>query len=469
MADDANFFEQRSNVTPLAVVRQRTPAEPEMSPYSDDTLALRFSLQHKDELRYVAAWGRWLQWTGSKWENDTTLNVYDRARALCREVALETEKPGIQRDLTSGRTIASVEKLARSDRRHAATVDQWDFDPWLLNTPDGIINLHTGTTLPHDPAQHMTKITSVGPSEGCPMWMDFLDRVTAGNGSLQGYLQRVCGYALTGTTTEHALFFAFGTGRNGKGVFLNTITNIMGDYACVAPIETFTATQQDKHETGLAFLRGARLVAAQETEEGRNWAENKIKALTGGDPITARYMRQDFFTFTPQFKLFIAGNHKPGLRNVDEAIRARLHLIPFDVTIPEAERDPLLPEKLKAEWPGILDWMITGCLDSQAVRLKAPDAVKQATADYFEAEDATALWLSEFCIQGKQLWSASAQLYASWKVWAEKAGEAVGSQKRFGQNLLGRGFKDERGTDGKRGFRGIGFKPLSDNGRWGNQ
>src|SRR6185436_7282942 len=142
-------------------------------------------------------------------------------------------------------------------------------------------------------------------------------------------------------------------GRNGKGVFLNTVTRIMGDYACVSPIETFTATQQDKHETGLAFLRGARLVTAQETEEGRNWAENKIKSLTGGDPITARFMRQDFFTFTPEFKLVIVGNHKPGLRNVDEAIRRRFHLVPFTVTIDEEKRDTDLPEKLKAEWPGI--------------------------------------------------------------------------------------------------------------------
>ena len=168
---------------------------------------------------------------------------------------------------------------------------------------------------------------------------------------MQAYLRRIAGYCLTGSVSEHALFFLHGPGGNGKGVLVNTITDISGNYATVASMDTFTASQTDRHPTDMAMLRGARLVTAQETEEGRCWAESKIKSLTGGDPVTARFMRQDFFTYQPTFKLVIVGNHRPGIRNVDDAMRRRLHLIPFTYKPPRPDKD--LPERLKAERPGI--------------------------------------------------------------------------------------------------------------------
>ena len=234
------------------------------------------------------------------------------------------------------------------------------------------------------------------------------------------FLQRVAGYALTGITREHALFFLYGVGANGKTTFLNAITGALGDYCRNAPIETFTATQSERHPTDLAGLRGARLVTAVETEEGRRWAESKIKALTGGDKISARFMRQDFFEYAPQFKLLIAGNHKPGLRSVDEAIRRRLHLIPFTVTIPPAERDPDLPNKLKAESAGILQWMIEGCLQWQQRGLAPPGIVTAATAAYLEAEDSMAAWISDCCEIDPNHWESGACLFASWSTWATK-------------------------------------------------
>ena len=191
------------------------------------------------------------------------------------------------------------------------------------------------------------------PSGDCPRWLQFLDEITGGNVELQQFLQRIAGYSLTGSTREHALFFAYGTGGNGKGVFLNTLSAILADYAAVAPMEAFIATQGERHPTDLAGLRGARLVTSQETEEGRRWAESKIKALTGGDPITARFMRQDFFTYPPTFKLVIAGNHKPALRGVDEAIRRRFHLVPVH-RHDRQTRTAIFPKSCKPEWPGIL-------------------------------------------------------------------------------------------------------------------
>jgi putative DNA primase/helicase len=434
--------------------------------FTDEALALTFAGLHEPDLRYVADWGRWLEWRDGRWRFENTLLAFSYARQVCRESAERAVqviggKPAerIAAGVASASTVAAVERLAKADRRLAATVDQWDSDPDLLNTPSGVVHLVADGVHPHRREYFCTKMTATGPApEGtpCPLWLAFLNRVTNGDAELIRYLQVVAGYMLTGSTKEYALFFAYGTGRNGKGVFINTLTSIMGDYATVASMETFTASRHPQHPTDLAALRGARLVTAQETEQGRHWAESRIKALTGGDPITARFMAKDFFTYTPTFKLFIAGNHKPGLRSVDEAIRARFHLVPFTVTIPAEERDPDLPEKLKADWPAILRWMIYGCMMWRAEGLRKPAAVQSATDEYLAMEDAFALWLEDASSPSTMGFETTADLFASWKLWAERAGETVGSQKQFSQTLEARGFarKPQAGT-GKAGFTGL--------------
>jgi putative DNA primase/helicase len=424
-------------------------------------LALRFAERHADRLRYVAAWRKWIIWDGTCWRFDDTLHAFDLVRRACREVANECGKPKIAVAIASAKTVAAVERLAKSDRRIAATTDQWDADPWLLNTPGGVIDLHNGDMRPQRSGDYMTKVTGVAPDRGCSIatWLRFLDRATGGDSALVAFLQRIAGYSLTGSTQEHALFFLYGTGANGKSTFLNALTGCLGDYQRTSAIETFTATTSDRHPTDLAGLRGARLVTAVETEEGRRWAESKIKSLTGGDPISARFMRQDFFEFTPAFKLVIAGNHRPGLRSVDEAIRRRFQLVPFTVTIPLEERDQTLPERLKAEWPGILAWAIDGCLAWQAGGLASPDAVQTATAAYVEAEDALAAWIEDAGERDVNAWEASAVLFRSWKQWAERVGEYVGSLRKFSQRLEERGdsvgMRKGRDAVGQRGFYGL--------------
>jgi putative DNA primase/helicase len=427
--------------------------------FSDDALALDFAGRHKDDLRYVAAWGRWLHFNGRHWKYDETLNVFDLVRVICREAAGRAEKCNIQTAIVSAKTVSAVERLARSDRRLAATIEQWDSDPMLLNTPGAVVNLRTGASRPPRPADYMTKITAVAPGGTCPTWEKFIGRITDGDTELAKFLQRVIGYSLTGLTTEHALFFCFGTGANGKSVLINTISWIALGYHRTAPIETFTQSSSERHPTDLAGLQGARIVTAIETEQGRRWAETRIKALTGGDPISARFMRQDFFEFTPQFKLLIAGNHKPSLRSVDEAMRRRFHLIPFNVTIRPGERDPDLAEKLKAEAPGILSWMIRGCLDWQREGLLPPSVVREATEAYLAAENAVANWIDECCDLDQNSWESSQALFASWVMWAQQAGEPIGTQKAFIQSLEAQGFTPARDRDENRkrlrGFRGL--------------
>ncbi len=453
--DDGSDFESPVDHDIVVDGAPRPPA------FSDDGLALAFTEQHRGELRYVAAWGRWLRWDGTKWRFDETLTTFDRARAVCREMSAKCDKKGMRMRLAEARTVAAVERLARSDRRHAATADQWDTDPMILNTPHGVVDLKTGDMRGHRRDDHLTKITAVGPGGDCPLWREFLDRVTAGDSDLQLFLQRMLGYALTGCTHEHAFFFLYGTGANGKTVLLSTASSLVGDYAMTAPIDTFIKGSVDRHPTELAGLRGARLVVATEIEEGRRWAESRIKAITGGDMVSARFMRQDFFEFMPAFKLVVAGNHRPGLRSVDEAIRRRMHLVPFTVTIPLGERDETLSEKLKDEWPGILEWMIAGCLDWQERGLAPPEAVRTATDEYLETEDAMSTWIAECCETLGTHYATSGELFASWKAWAERAGEFAGSQKRLSQNLQARGFEPKRqaGT-GRMGFLGISVVKL---------
>ncbi len=285
---------------------------------TDDALALSFSPDVTLRTGVTAPSGA-SGWHGrvTHWQSDETLLVTHLMRHICREVAFKASSHRLAAKLASSSTVNGVERLARSERRHASTSDEWDSDPWLVNTPGGVVDLRTGKLRPHDRADRMTKITTATPKGICPRWLAFLADTTRGDADLMSYLQRVIGYCLTGVTSAHAQFFLYGTGANGKSVFVNVITTILGDYAANAPMDTFMEARTDRHPTDLAGLRGARFVSSIETKQGRRWNESKVKAITGGDKVSARFMRQDFFEYVPQFKLVIAGNHKPSIRNVE--------------------------------------------------------------------------------------------------------------------------------------------------------
>ena len=414
---------------------------------SEDALALTFCEAYPQQ-RYVAAWSKWLVFDGARWRVDSTLHVFDRIRAHVRQ-AMGADDSSQARALLKSQAVAGIERLAKADRRYAATVDQWDADPWLINTPAGVVDLRTGQCTAHAAEHYLTKMTGGAPQDHCPKWMQFLADVTGGDGDYSAFLQRVAGYAATGSTVEHALFFLYGSGGNGKGTFLNTLEYVLGDYATTAPMETFTESRGDRHPTELAMLRGARLVIAQETEEGRAWAESRLKSLTGGDRIQARFMHQDFFEFTPLFKLLIAGNHKPRLRNVDVAMRRRLYLLPFTQRFTGEKCDRDLSNELKAEANGIMRWIVHGVERYLTLGLAPPAVVRDATAEYFAAEDLFDQWLAQCCERGRSYTETPTRLFKSWQAFAEAANERPGRSNQLAEKLEAAGFRRDRTMAGR--------------------
>ncbi|TIQ40898.1 MAG: hypothetical protein E5X49_21100 [Mesorhizobium sp.] len=427
---------------------------------TEDGAALTFAACFSDKLRYDHDAGIWYEWTGSHWRRNKTKIAFHWVRELARDLASSTAGQAAAA-VRKTSFAAGVERFAQADPCLAVTSEVWDVDPFLLGTPEGTVDLRSGSLIEADPDDHITKVTAVTPSftADCPLWLRFLNEATGNDPGMVRFLQQWCGYCLSGDIREHALVFVYGDGGNGKSVFMNTVAGIMADYATTAPMETFTASTGDRHPTDLAMLRGARLVTASETEEGKPWAESRIKSLTGGDAVTARFMRGDFFTYKPRFKLTIVGNHQPQLRNVDDAARRRFNIVPF--TCKPASPDRELEEKLKAEWPAILRWMINGYLDWQANGLVRPDSVADATAGYFADQDLLAQWLADECDcepGNSYKWEMTTKLFASWTVYCKAAGEAPGSMKSFTQAMLRHGLKQRR-TMTARGFEGIRLKP----------
>jgi putative DNA primase/helicase len=423
---------------------------------TEDSAAQEFVDLHGDGLRYCHTRGSWFHWDGICWKQDDTGRAFDFARKLARRLSEDQDER--KRYITNKTNFsAGVERFSKNDQTVAVTSEYWDRDLWLLGTPGGTVDLRTGALRPSSPEDGITKTTAVTPgNSGCPLWLNFLKEATNGDDGLIRFLQQWCGYSLTGVTWEHALLFVYGTGGNGKGVFLNTTAWVLKDYAAVSAMETFTASNNDKHPTDLAMLCGARLVTASETEAGRAWAEARIKQMTGGDPITARFMRRDFFTYVPQFKLTIIGNHKPTLNNVDEAARRRFNIVPF-IHKPSSP-DLQLPEKLLAEAAGILQWMIDGCLDWQKNGLVRPACVIEATEEYFSDQEVFPRWLEEECITGGTISEASSVLYRSWSEYARSLGAKPGTQADFKEGMRKAGFA-YRKRNNVREFCGVALKP----------
>jgi putative DNA primase/helicase len=427
---------------------------------TEDSAAQQFVELRGDDLKFCHTTDAWFRWNGMFWQKDETRLAFQWARQLARK--LSEDQAEAKRYITAKTSFAAgVERFAKGDEKVAVVMGYWDRDLWLLGTPGGTVDLRTGLLRPSAREDGITKVTLVVPSsEGCPRWLEFLEQATGGDKGLIRFMQQFCGYCLTGSTREQALVFVYGPGGNGKSVFINVVTAILNDYCRTSAMETFTASKNDRHPTEIAKLCGARLVTASETEQGRAWAETRIKQLTGGDKISAHFMRQDDFEFTPQFKLMIIGNNKPALQNVDDAARRRFNMVPF--IIQPATPDRELEQKLMTEAAGILQWMIDGCIDWQKNGLVRPDSVKAATEAYFSEQDLMGQWLEDCCDVNRTgnplIWDKSAELFESWSEYARKAGEEPGNKKSFGQMMARRGFEQYRESTA-RGYKFVRVRP----------
>lgn len=423
---------------------------------SEDLIALSFSTQYAATMRFDHDEGRWYEWDGTRWRSDKTERGFHYAREIGRRMG------DGKRNMCKASVASGAERFCRADPALAVTSEYWDQDPWQLGTPGGIIDLRDGTLLPSDPSCRITKLTAATPAAGVPKrWLAFLNDATGGDQEVIDFLQEWCGYGLTGDTREHALLFVHGGGGNGKSVFINTFTKLLGDYALTAAMETFTAAKGERHSTDVAMLKGARLVTASETEEGKAWAEARIKQMTGADPITARFMRRDNFTYIPQFKLTIIGNHAPVMHSVDEAMRRRFRIVPFDRKPTRPDRR--LEDKLREEWPQILQWMVEGCLRWQDKGLSHPTVMKAATEAYFEAQDVFGQWVSDNCQVGLREWEGTGKLYESWCRFAKANGEDTGTAKAFSSTMQKRGYTPGRMSDSSRAriFRGLSLNQVA--------
>lgn len=425
---------------------------------SENQLSRKFSNLYKNKLSYCPEWGKWLTFNGNYWETTRHLAI-----EYIRQTLEQSDMPEFRRRAS---TVKGIEYLAQSDPELISYTKDWDQNPYLLATPSGTVDLSTGKFRLSYPEDKITRITSISPEDvPIPLWTKFLSESTNNNQQFISYLQRISGYCLTGFIKEQALFFFYGSGGNGKGVFLNTIKSILGDYAISAPMGMFMDNKFDSHPTELALLRGARLVTAQETQEGKAWNETRIKALTGGDPITARFMHENFFEFQPTFKLLIAGNHEPQLKNIDDAIKRRFNKLPFDHKPPTVDLN--LSEKLISEYPGILHWMIQGCISWQNFNLSPPQIIIDSTEDYFEDQNNIQLWLNECCVLDPNYKTTSSKAFTSWCAWASRNHFRQGTDRTLKEQLLRCGIIynknipeiDSKGkTSRVRGYEGFKLK-----------
>lgn len=439
--------------------------------------AARFVRDHGERLRYVHDFGAWFIYTGSHWQRDETGEVLRLARqtaaGMLGEAAAiqddETRKATARHALrTENRSrLEAMVSLAQSDRRVAITQAALDTDPWLLTVRNGTLDLRVPDLREHRAADLITHCLPVpyDMEAECPTWSRFLDRIFENNRDLIGFLQRALGYTLTGHTREEALFLLLGRGENGKTTLLEAFRSLVQPLARSAAFETFLDSKAKSGQipNDVARLRGARFVTAVEADGERRFSEAIIKKMTSTDTITARFLNQEFFEFKPTFKLWLAANHRPIIRGTDHAIWRRIRLIPFNVTITKEERDENLADKLRAEHAGMLAWAVAGAYYWRTEGLGQAEAVTNATESYRADMDALGGFIEECCEVGPAFKASSADLYAAYKVWAERAGETVMTQRTLILRLRERDeierLKPCKVGEG-RGWSGIGVKPV---------
>lgn len=451
-------------------IDRRTPEtekpEPHKPEEDEDDAPYCSELELSDRLvaasKGILRWTPGLEWMrnmGTHWEKDDALSRFTEAKKVCRSAAVGMESAKLAAKVCAAATHSAILSLARSSDGIVTSVMQWDAHPMLLNTPAAVIDLTTGRQVKRD-GLLFTQLSGASPTKmATPVWDKFIGEVFDGDLAMVEFMQRMGGYSLTGSIKEQKLFFLHGNGANGKSVFLDVLRALGGTYSHNLPSEALMTSRHESHPTMLASLHGKRLAISSEIEESAHWAEARIKAMTGDETMTARYMRQDFFTFRVSHKHIIAGNFKPRLKGDDFAMVRRMVLIPFTQRFEGARRDNNLPEKLKAEYPGILAWFIEGARKWAEGGLAIPDAINEASREYMAEQDDIGLWVQSCCqvVPGNP--ELSSHLFASFNAWKSRNGEHAGSAKTFSQRLE-RAYTKKRSKHGEQ-FIGLRLVPFA--------
>lgn len=385
--------------------------------------------------------GEWMVFTEGNWRVDRLGTV--RHEILCLAEA-EVHDPDNRPSVLNSGFVSGTLKLAENMPRFSTVSEDWDQNPFLLGTPSGTVDLKTGEFRAAEEDDMISRSTSVDPAaiEDCPTFKAFMAFVTQNDAQLLRFLQRWLGYCLTGDMSEQKLVYLYGPGGNGKGVLIRVLLGILGDYARIVPESTLIA-RGNTHPNDLAILEGLRFAAATETETGSRWREGIVNQVTGADPMTARRMRGEFFTFQPQCKLMISGNTAPDHNRVNDAAKRRFKVVEMQARVTEDQVNLRLDADLRAEYPGILRWLINGCLAWQEQGLGSCDAVDRATSGHFKEQDLMGRWIEECVIVDEEAISPISALYHSWRGFLEAAGEEPESQRAFSKRLSAAGYPSE--------------------------
>ena len=430
---------------------------------TDSGNADRLVRLYGDDLRYVVEFGKWVIWGGNRWVFDEVGMIMQLTENTIKQMASDAQSQldnEYRRKLTSHslksesqRAILAMESLARTKKGIPIQQSELDTNTMLLGVANGVLDLNTGLLRDDDAKDELiTKQATVEffPEATCPQWEAFIEQITGGDTEYAKYIQSAVGYSLTGKTTEQVLFFLYGIGANGKSTFVNTIQKLLGDYGQQSSSATFMASKRGAINNDVARLRGSRFVATTETEEGSRFDESNLKLLTGGDKVTARFLHKEHFEFSPEFKLWISGNHKPYIKGNDEGIWRRIKLLPFAHCIAPEDQDKELPRKLSAELSGILNWALEGCIDWQRNGLGSCSIVDSSTSAYRIDMDIIQSWIDECSNASPNHKERASELFRSYKHWATENCEWQMSERVFSRKLIEKGLT--RGRDNKGSF-----------------
>ena len=423
---------------------------------TEDGLACALIDRHAHELRYCPQRASWLAWDGARWQWDEGGRHREYIKDLARHLPDNEAWKNHRKKMLSAAGVAGVAKMASTAQAAVVHAHTLDTDPWALNTPGGLVDLRTGDIRSANPDDLCTRLTAVSVDRRRPeRWLAFLHETFDGDTEMVGYIQRLAGYSASGVQLEHVLPFLHGGGGNGKSVFLEVVVAVLGDYASTAPPDFLLATgRQD--EAAVARLSGLRLVACSEVNQRARFDEAKVKLLTGGDRLTARFLYRNHFTFTPTHHLWLMGNHQPSVEAGGESFWRRLRLLPFTRQVPKEKRvEGLAAQIVEAEGPRILGWIVAGAIDALANKLREPEAVMAATASYAEEEDALGRFVADRVMLATGARTATVDVRAAYAAWCRAEGVQELNQTAFGRELRSRWGIDVARSNGRRHYVGL--------------